>query len=64
MAWIRDNIGRIEELFANAKAGCSCEELTALEKSLASSISVRQKSRQDPLAILRLRRVRCLTHPL
>ena len=35
VAWIRDNLGRIEELFTDAKAARSCEELIALAKSLA-----------------------------
>lgn len=34
-AWIRDNVRRIEELFADASAAQSCEALTALEDANA-----------------------------
>ena len=34
-AWIRDNIGRIENLFAGSAVVQSCEELTALEEANA-----------------------------
>ncbi|ORA85355.1 hypothetical protein K3U93_00130 [Mycobacterium malmoense] len=36
VAWVRDNLGRIEELFSDAKAARSCEELLTLAKSLAN----------------------------
>lgn len=35
VAWIRDNLARIEDLFTDAKAARSFEELIALAKSLA-----------------------------
>jgi hypothetical protein len=35
-AWIRDNLGRIEELFIEANAARSCQELSALEELLAN----------------------------
>jgi hypothetical protein len=34
-AWIRDNRGRIEDLFCDASAADSCKALIALEKALA-----------------------------
>lgn len=36
VAWIRDNLTRIEQLFSDAQATRSCEELIALAKSLAN----------------------------
>jgi hypothetical protein len=36
VAWIRDNLGRIEDLFTDAKADRSCEELLNLAKLLAN----------------------------
>lgn len=35
VAWTRDNIGRIEELFSDTAVARSCDELIALAKSLA-----------------------------
>ena len=35
VAWMRDNLPRIEELFSDAKATRSCQELTNLAKLLA-----------------------------
>jgi hypothetical protein len=34
-AWIRENLGRIEELFSDASAARTCDALIALEESLA-----------------------------
>jgi hypothetical protein len=36
VAWIRDNLGRIEELFSDTSAAGSCKALIALEESLAT----------------------------
>lgn len=36
VAWMRDNLSRIEELFTDGKAASSCESLLNLAKSLAS----------------------------
>lgn len=35
VAWIRENIGRIEELFSEASVARSCEALITLEETLA-----------------------------
>ncbi|MGB8792118.1 MAG: hypothetical protein WCD33_11460 [Mycobacterium sp.] len=35
VAWMRDNISRIEELFSDSSAARSCKELTALENANA-----------------------------
>jgi hypothetical protein len=35
VAWTRDNIGRIQDLFSEASATTSCRELIALEERLA-----------------------------
>jgi hypothetical protein len=36
VAWIRDNLNRLEALFSNANAARACEELLALAKLLAT----------------------------
>ncbi|WP_083562195.1 hypothetical protein [Mycobacterium malmoense] len=36
VAWTRDNLGRIEELFSETTAASSCKALIALEESLAN----------------------------
>ena len=36
IAWTRDNLGRIEELFSNDSAANSCRALIALEEALAT----------------------------
>jgi len=36
VAWIRDNLGRIDELFSDANAARSCNALIGLEEELAT----------------------------
>ena len=38
VAWVRDNLRRIEDLFTDAKAARSCEELNALAKLHATRL--------------------------